>query len=379
MPEEDYYQTLGVGRDATQAEIKKAYRGMALKYHPDRNPGDAQAADRFKKAAEAYEVLGNDETRRRYDLYGKAGLEGVSLHEFTSAEDIFSVFSDFLGGTGFFDDFFGATRARRAARGRNLRVVLDVELREVLSGTEKTITLRRAEPCPQCEGRGAPADGVKACSHCRGYGQVETRQAFFRMRTTCPRCGGRGTVIAKPCPACAGAGRLDKEAAISVKVPAGVESGTRLRVRGEGESLPGGPPGDLYCDIYVREHPVFARSGPDLLCEVPISYSTAALGGIVLVPSLEGEACELSIPRSTQSGELLRVRGLGLPDMQAGGRGDLLARAIVETPQKLTPRQEELLRELAEIENVNVSERRKSFLDRIKDYLYAEGKAGQKK
>lgn len=373
MAEPDYYEALGVGRDASQADIKRAYRKMALNCHPDRNPGDAEAADKFKLAAEAYEVLGNEETRHRYDVYGKAGLAGVPLHEFTSVDDILGVFSDFLGGAGFFDEFLGTARTRRATMGRNLRVALEVDLSDVLAGAEKTISLRRAQVCSQCGGRGAPEDGMRTCAQCRGHGQVETRQAFFRMRTTCPRCGGRGTIITKPCAACEGAGRVDHDVEVTVRIPPGVQSGMRLRVRGEGEPSPTGPPGDLYCDIYVREHPVFERQGPDLVCEVPISYPTAALGGTVQVPTLEGEAFDLVVPGGTQSGEILRVREQGLPELQRKERGDLLARVVIETPQRLTPRQEELLRELAEIQNVNVSERRKSFLAKIRDYVYGPG------
>lgn len=373
MAEADYYELLGLNRDASAAEIKRAYRRMALKYHPDRNPGDREAAEKFKQAAEAYEVLGNEETRRRYDVYGRAGLAGVPLHEFSSVEDILGVFSDFLGGTGFFDEFFGATRTRGPAKGRNLRVALAVDLREVLTGAEKTITLKRAEVCELCRGKGAPEDGIKTCPQCRGHGQVESRQAFFRVRTTCPRCGGRGSVITRPCSQCGGNGHVEKSAQVTIKIPAGIESGTRLRVRGEGEPSPAGLPGDLYCDVFVEDHPVFQRSGADLLCEVPISYPTAALGGTVPVPTLQGEACELVVPAGTQSGEVLRLRGLGLPDMHGRGRGDLLERVFIETPQTLTPRQEELLCELAQIENVNVPERRKSFLTKIRDYLYGQG------
>ncbi|MHC5033895.1 MAG: molecular chaperone DnaJ [Planctomycetota bacterium] len=379
MADRDYYEVLGVGRDASLADIKKAYRQMALKYHPDRNRDDPNAAEQFKAAAEAYEVLGNEETRRRYDMYGKAGLEGVPLHEFASVEDILSVFSDFFGGAGIFDEFFGRRRAQQAARGRDLRVTLEIGLRDVLAGTEKSIALSRADICETCGGRGAPEDGIRTCSQCRGHGQVESRQAFFRMRTTCPRCRGKGTVIVNPCGECEGTGRRRKDVEVTVQIPPGIESGTRLRVRGEGEPSPDGPSGDLYCDVFVRENPVFERRGVDLLCEVPIGYPLAALGGNVEVPMLEGNTCELAIPQGTQSGDILRMRGLGLPHMGRKGRGDLLAHVVIETPRRLTPRQEELLRELAEIEAVHVSEKRKGFLDRIKDYIYGgegEGEDG---
>jgi len=371
MADLDYYEVLGVSRDATQDQIKKAYRRLALKYHPDRNPDDPDAAAKFKEAAEAYEVLSDEEKRRRYDRYGKAGLQGAGLHEWSSVEEIFSTFSDIFGGAGgsIFDEFFGR-RGARTPRARSLRVSLEITLEEVLAGTEKTLNLRRAEVCPDCAGRGAPERGFRTCSTCNGYGELESRQGFFTMRRTCPRCGGSGTVIVEPCGTCQGRGRVEKDVEVTVQIRPGIESGTRLRVRGAGEQAPGAAAGDLFCDVFVKEHPVFQRSGPDLYCEVPIGYATAALGGQVEVPTLEGGTCELAVPRGTQSGELLRMRGLGLPDMRTGVRGDLVARVVIETPQKLTPRQEELLRELAQIEHVNVSERRKGFLDKVKEYLY---------
>ncbi len=372
MSDRDYYEVLGVSRDASAAEIKKAYRRMAMECHPDRNPGEPAAARRFKEAAEAYEVLGNPETRERYDRYGKAGLRGVPLHEFSSVDDILSVFNDFFGGGEVFGDLFGQRRRRRPAGGRNLRIALEVDLRDVLTGAQKTVALSRAEFCERCQGSGAREGGVRTCSQCRGYGQVESRQGFFRVRRTCARCGGTGTVIADPCPECGGSGRRQQEVEVTIEVPAGIESGTRLRIRGEGEPAPGGPRGDLYCDVFVREHPVFQRNGPDLLCEVPITYPVAALGGTVEVPTIEGDAYELAVPAGTQSGEVLRLRRMGLADLRRGGRGDMLVRVGIETPRKLTQRQKELLRELAEIENVNVSEQRKSFLAKLKEYIYGE-------
>jgi molecular chaperone DnaJ len=372
MADQDYYQILGVDRAASQADIKKAYRKMALKYHPDRNKDDPDAAEKFKDAAEAYEVLGNPETRDRYDRFGRDGLRGVPLHEFTNVEDIFGAFSEFFGGGGLFDGLFGGARARQAARGRNLRVSLEIDLTDVLEGAERTITLTRQELCETCAGTGAKEDGVRTCSYCRGHGEVESRQAFFRMRTTCPRCAGRGTVIADPCTDCNGTGRRQKHVDVVVRVPTGIESGTRLRVRGEGEPVRSGARGDLYCDVYVRDHPVFERSGANLYCEVPIGYATAALGGEVRVPALEGGTHDLKVPRGTQSGDLLRVRGAGVPEMGGSARGDLVVRVAIETPQKLTPRQEELLRELAEIEQENVSERRKGFLEKLRECIYGE-------
>jgi len=368
MVEQDYYEVLGVSRDATQEQIKSAYRKIALKYHPDRNPGNSEAAERFKAAAEAYEVLGDEEMRRRYDLYGKAGLKEAGVRTFTSFDDIFSAFGDIFGDS-VFAEFFG--RPMRPERGRNLRVQLSLELEEVATGTEKTITLRRLERCETCGGSGCRSGTRPAtCPYCRGYGEVESRQAFFRMRTTCPRCHGAGTIITDPCPECEGAGRSERQVDVTVSIPAGIESQTRMRVRGQGEAGPGGQRGDLYCDIFVREHDIFERNGADLLCEVPISYSTAVLGGTVQVPTIHGKTEDIKIPNGTRSGEILRCKNLGLPYPNGTGRGDLLVRVVVEVPQKLTPRQEELLRELAEIEKAHVSEERKSFLERIKSYLY---------
>ena len=367
MADRDYYEILGVARDAPRSEIKKAYRRMALKYHPDRNPDDPQATERFKEAAEAYEVLGNDDTRQRYDRYGRAGLKGAGVRHFSGLEDIFSAFSDIFGGV-LFDEMFGGG-TRRARRGRSLRVTLEIELKDVLTGIEKRIALTRAETCSKCSGQGAAEGGLRTCATCRGYGQLERSGGFAIIRTTCPRCSGTGTVIVEPCPQCRGKGRVHTEVEIPVRVPAGVEHGTRLRIAGEGETVADGPPGDLYCDVFVRDHPVFERNGADLYCEVPITYTVAALGGIVEVPALEGEALELRVERGTQSGEVLRLRGRGVPHARGGGRGDLLVRTLIETPGKLTARQEELLRELAGIEDAHVTERRKGWLDKIKEYL----------
>lgn len=370
MAEEDYYQILGVDRKSSAQQIKRAYRKKAMEYHPDRNPGNREAAEKFKAAAEAYDVLSDQEKRARYDRFGKAGLRGGDVRGFSSFEDIFSAFSDIFGGASIFDDFF-STATGTPRRGRNLRVSLELDLEEVLNETGKTITLRRQESCDRCNGTGCePGTGPTTCSYCHGYGQVETRGGFFSVRTTCPSCHGSGKVIQHPCGGCSGSGRAEREVDIAVRIPAGVESQVRLRLRGEGEAGPGGRRGDLYCDIIVREHPIFRRQGAHLLCEVPIAFSTAALGGKVQVPGLDGKPHELTIPRGTQSGEVLAINGLGLPRPNRSGRGDLLARVVIETPRKLTERQQELLRELAQIERANISEKRQSFLDRIKHYIY---------
>ena len=327
-------------------------------------------------------MLGDEEKRRVYDVYGEAGLTGRGRgpRDFASFDDVFSAFSDIFSGS-IFDEFFAATGRGRARRGRSLRVGLAVSLEEVAGGTTKVVTLRRHERCEKCRGTGCrPGTQPATCSYCRGYGQVESRQGFFAMRTTCPRCQGAGTVISDPCPACRGEGLVEKPVDVEIPIPAGVESGTRIRIRGEGEHGPSGERGDLFCDILVREHELFRRNGAELICELPITYPTAALGGEVEVPTLGGETQVIEVPRGTQSGDMLRLRSRGLPVLRSSARGDLLVEMSVEVPDVLSPRHEELLRELAEVEGASVSARRKSFLDRIRNYVYSmthpEGEQG---
>ena len=371
MDQADYYELLGVSRDASQQEIKRAYRKRALKYHPDRNPHDPTAADKFKRAAHAFDILGDPEKRRLYDTYGEAGLRGAGVRSFTSFEDIFSAFSDIFSGS-IFDEFFATATQRAARRGRSLRVRLEIELEEVARGVTKTVALRRRERCESCRGSGCAAGkGPVTCSYCRGYGQVESRQGFFALRTTCPHCHGSGTLIKDRCPGCGGSGLAEREIEVEIPIPAGIESATRLKVRDEGESGPDGLRGDLYCDVVIREHPIFHRRGADLICELPIAYPTAALGGEAEVPLLGGDTLQVRIPRGTQSGEALRLRGKGLPDPHGRGRGDLLVQVAVEVPRELTPRQEELLRDLAVIERANIPEKRKSFLERLRNYVHS--------
>ena len=375
MPEQDYYDILGVDRDASQEEIKQAYRKLALKYHPDQNPEDPDAERKFKAAAEAYEVLRDPQKRRQYDQYGKSGLGGEAGRGFRDVDDIFSAFSDIFGES-IFDEFFGGRsrgRRQRQPTGRNLRVQVELDLEDVTDQTTQTLNLRRQEVCDECGGDGAQNDsGTRTCSRCGGYGQVENRQGFFVMRTTCPQCKGKGVVIEDPCPKCNGRGTVEKNVEIDVTIPPGVESGTRLKVPGQGEAVPGGRRGDLFCDIIVRQHPLFERDGAHLLCKVPISYPTAALGGDIKVPTIKGETEEIEIPSGTQSGDTVRLRGKGLPYPRGRAQGDLLVTVQVEVPEKITERQEELLRELAEIEKAHVSEKRKSFLERIKNYIYQD-------
>jgi molecular chaperone DnaJ len=373
----DYYESLGVGRDASQEDIKSAYRREALKNHPDRNPGDGDAESRFKEAAEAYEVLSDSAKRQRFDRYGHEGLRSSgNSRGFSSVEDIFSAFGDIFGGGGsVFEDLFGSSGGSRggARRGASLRCEVRLNFDEMAKGTEKTIRLNRAELCEVCSGSGArPGTSPRTCAYCAGRGEIQQSQGFFAIRTTCPRCRGEGKMIEDPCSDCSGHGRVSRTREINVKIPAGIEDGTRIRISGEGEAGDrNGPAGDLYCEVYVSKHPLFERDGMDLVCEVPITFSQAALGAKVMVPGISKQE-ELEINRGTQSGSLFRLRGRGLPDVHGRGQGDLLVRTMVETPKRLNSRQEDLLREFAETEEVSVSPRRKSFFEKVKDLFGQE-------
>ncbi len=375
----DYYTILGVDQDASPKEIKKAYKKMAFEYHPDRNPEDPEAEKKFKKASEAFEVLGDEEKRSMYDRYGEEGLRGINRQDFRSSEDIFDAFRDIFGNGSMFGDFFGQSRGGAAGGGgRNLRVPIEVTLEDVANGAQKTVTLRKRVVCDECDGSGAaPGSEPATCSACNGYGQVERRQGFFSMRSTCPRCGGKGTIIKSPCTICNGSGLMDHASDVHIDIPAGVESGTRLKVPNQGEPDPEtGRTGDLFCDIIVQEHQIFERHGPDLICHLPLPYSLVALGGKTEVPTLNAQTIETTIPKGTQNGDVLRLRGLGLPSLRSRRKGDLLVKVYVEVPRKLTGRQKELLRELSEIEGSNVSQERESFLNRIKEYVKNVAHAG---
>jgi molecular chaperone DnaJ len=364
----DYYEVLGVKRDATTEQIKKAYRQLALKNHPDKNPGDPEAEKRFKEAAEAYEVLSDQAKRQRYDRYGHAGLEGAGVHDFRSAEDIMSAFGDIFGG-GLFGDLFGQRR-RGPRPGQDLLYKLEIELVESARGVTKTIDVTRQEYCVECRGSGARKGTVATtCNYCGGQGQVVQSRGFFQVATTCPACGGEGVRVTDPCPACRGSGRTTQVAHLKVDVPPGVEGGMWLQLRGQGDpGDPGAPRGNLRIQVLVRKHPFFERSRNDLICQVPISFPQAALGAEIEVPTLDGPD-RLVVPKGTQSGEVLRIKGRGMPDISGRGRGDELIEVVVETPRHLSPRQEELLRELAEIEHEDVSPRRKSFFEKLRDYF----------
>jgi molecular chaperone DnaJ len=367
----DYYEVLGVAKDASADDIKRAYRRLALKYHPDRSPNDAEAEKKFKESAEAYEVLGDPDKRSKYDRFGHQGLSDTGFHEFTNAEDIFEAFGDIFGG-GMFGDLFGR-RARRGPRaGRDLRVQFELDLLEAARGCSKTFDITRLELCATCRGSGAKAGSQPVtCSYCGGRGQVLQSQGFFRISQTCPGCQGRGTQIKDPCTDCSG-GRVKAKRTLQVEIPAGVDTGMRVRLRGEGEPGDNGAPrGDLYCYISVREHPLFHREGANLICQVPITFSQAALGADVDVPGLAGKQ-RLSVPRGTQSGEVFRLRGQGMPDPNGRAKGDLVVQVVIETPKKLTKRQEELLREFAETEQAHVTPQRKSFFDQLRNFFTAE-------
>ncbi|WAC07478.1 MAG: molecular chaperone DnaJ [Thermodesulfobacteriota bacterium] len=360
MTKRDYYEVLGVPKDAGEADIKKAYRQLALQHHPDRNPGDKEAEEKFKEAAEAYEVLRDSEKRSLYDRFGYEGLRGTGFTGFTGFEDIFSSFGSI------FEEFFGfgtRTRSRNATHaGADLRYDLRISFLEAAFGVEKEVEIEKRQICASCKGTGsAPGTRPEICPTCRGRGQVMHSQGFFSISTTCPQCHGETTVIKNPCSHCRGAGKVRKNKKVIVKVPAGVETGTRLRLSGEGEDgVRGGSSGDLYVVIFVQEHEFFERKGYDISCQIPISFPQAALGAEIEVPTLEGST-KIFIPQGTQSGEVFRLKDLGIPFVRGGGRGDQYVQIVVKTPANLSEQQEGLLREFAKISGENVSPEKKKF------------------
>ncbi len=372
----DYYEVLGVERGAAEADIKKAYRKLALKFHPDRNEGDAKAAEKFKEVAEAYEVLSDEGKRRIYDQHGHDGLKGRGFSG--GGVDPRDIFEQFFGGAAgggggglgdLFEGFFGGGAGRGGPRqGSHLRVGVRIPLKEAWAGTERTIALERHEHCGECAGSGA-AKGTspETCATCHGRGRVQRSQGFFMMQTACPTCRGAGRTIKTPCRECRGSGHVPQTRDIKVRIPRGVRAGSQLRIAGEGEpGERGAPRGDLFVVVDVEEHPLFVRDEDDLLCEIPIGYSQAALGAEIDVPTLAGRAA-LKIPAGTPSGKVFRLRGQGMPSVHGHGSGDLLARVTVEVPRKLTARQRELLEELAQIEGESATSSRRSFLDKVKD------------
>ncbi|QDU68079.1 molecular chaperone DnaJ [Engelhardtia mirabilis] len=371
----DYYEVLGIERNAGADDIKRAYRKLAMQYHPDRNPDDPDAERKFKEAAEAYDILGDAQKRGQYDQFGHAAFSGGAAggQRFSNLEDIFDAFGDIFGGGGgggFFGDLFGGGRRRQRGprRGRDLKIVLEMTLEEIDSGVERTISLKRHEHCDSCNGNGGK-DGAAptTCPTCAGAGRVQRTQGFFAVQTACPTCQGRGQAISDPCTVCSGSGRKTVESEVVIQVPAGIEDGMRIRVSGAGDTGdPGAPRGDLYCIVREAEHAVFQRGGADLITEIPFGFSQLALGDRVEIPTLRGKA-DMNIPAGTQPGRVFRMRGQGLPHLEGSGRGDQLVRVFVEVPKKLTDRQKDLLREFAEIEGESTGSR--TILERITDYF----------
>ena len=383
MEKRCYYEMLGVTRESTSVEIKKAYRKMAVQHHPDKNPDDPDAEEKFKEIGEAYEVLSDDDKRAAYDRYGHAAFSqgtGPSARGAGGFHDPMDIFREVFGGGGggsIFEEIFGAgggggRRQRGMKRpGSDLRYDLPITLEEAAFGTEKELELEKFSSCESCSGSGAAGGkgDVRACPTCGGAGQVVTTRGFFQVQQTCPACAGSGETIANPCPSCEGEGRLQQTSRIKLKIPAGISEGSRLRSSGNGDSgLRGGPAGDLYVVIHIREHDVFERDHEDLYCEVPIPFSMAALGGDLVVPTLEGKA-SIKVPAGTQTDTAFRLRGKGMPDLGTGNKGDLLVNVQVEVPTKLSREQEEKLREFAESIGEENSPMRESFIEKAKRFF----------
>jgi len=372
MPKRDYYEVLGVSRTASDDEIKKAFKKLAMKHHPDRNQGDKAAEEKFKEAKEAYDVLSDAGKRSAYDQYGHAGVDpsmgGAGAGQYRDFADAFSdIFGDIFGG--------GAGRGGRSHvyRGADLRYNLEITLEEAARGTETKIRVPVLAECEHCHGTGAkPGTEPATCPTCGGHGQVRMQQGFFSIQQTCPRCHGSGRVIADPCTHCHGEGRVKKHKTLSVRIPAGVDEGDRIRLSGEGEAgINGGPPGDLYVQIHLKAHAVFQRDHNDLHCELPISFATAALGGEIDIPTLDGHAT-IKIPAETQTGKVFRLRGKGIKGVRSDHYGDLLAHVVVETPVNLTERQKELLREFDACCSGHEGKhnpRAKGFMDKVKAFF----------
>jgi molecular chaperone DnaJ len=377
MSKRDYYQVLDVPRTATEADLKKAYRRLAMKYHPDRNPGDHEAEERFKEAKEAYEVLSDAQKRAAYDQFGHAGVD--PSRGGGPGGNPGDVFGDIFGEV--FGDIFGGGRrgggGRQVFRGADLRYELELDLEQAVFGHSAEVDITTLGECETCTGTGAAKGSTsKRCDTCGGVGQVRTQQGFFTVQQTCPRCKGRGQIIEKPCDSCFGQGRVRRTKTLQVKVPPGVDSGDRIRLQGEGEAgRNGGPPGDLYVEIAVREHEIFERDGAHLSCEVPICFTTAALGGDVEVPTLDGHA-KIKIPSETQSGRVFRLREKGVRPVRGGQTGDLFCRVVVETPVNLSGEQKELLRRFEETLRKDPKKhnpREESWLSGVKKFFESIG------
>ena len=374
MAKRDYYEVLGVSKGASADEVKKAYRKCAKEFHPDRNKDNPDAESKFKEANEAYEVLKDADKKAAYDRYGHAAFEGGmgggrgpqgGQGDFASAfSDVFEdLFGDFMGGGG------GRSGQGRAARGSDLRYNMRIKLEDAFAGDKKTITVPTSVACSSCSGSGAEGGAEpQTCPTCSGMGKVRAQQGFFTVERTCPTCSGMGQIIKNPCKSCGGAGREQKEKTLGVNVPAGVETGTRIRLAGEGEAgMRGGPTGDLYIFIEVEDHPLFQRDGVDLFCQVPVSMSTAAIGGDVEVPTIDGGRSRVKVPEGSQSGRQMRLRGKGMPALRGGGTGDMFIELAVETPVNLTSKQKELLREFEKLSEEN-NPQLSNFFSKVKKF-----------
>jgi molecular chaperone DnaJ len=376
MSKRDYYEVLGINKDASDEEIKKAYRKLAMKHHPDRNPDNPKAEEHFKEAKEAYETLSDGQKRAAYDQYGHAAFEAGGM----GGGSPFGAGGAGAGGFDFgdiFGDIFGGARGGNGRnsphRGSDLRYNLEVTLEEAARGAQKQIRIPTMDECETCKGSGAkPGTSASTCQTCAGHGQVRMQQGFFSIQQTCPRCHGSGKQISSPCTACHGAGKVKQHKTLEIKIPAGIDTGMRLRHSGHGEAgSNGAPSGDLYVEIHIRPHNVFQREGDDLHCEMPISFATAALGGEIEIPTLDSKA-SIKIPAETQSGKIFRLRGKGIKGMRTGTFGDLNCHVVVETPSKLTDRQKELLHEFEQIsqqDSARHSPRAQSFLDKVKAFF----------
>jgi molecular chaperone DnaJ len=374
----DYYEILGVAKTSSGEEIKRAYRRLAMKYHPDRNDGDGkqEAEIRFKECAEAYEVLSDDSKRARYDQYGHQGVQGA--HDFSHMDvgDIFSMFNDIFGGAfgGRGGAGGGVGGGRASHRGFDLETQVELTLQEVASGAERTIEFEKQDRCEKCSGTGAkPGTSPVVCPQCGGQGRI-AQQGFggmFRMVTTCPNCRGRGTIVRDHCPSCGGSGRQLKKQVVTVRIPAGVHEGQAVRIAGQGEAGEGGsPPGDLHCYITVKAHPIFTRHNNDLVCQIPVSFTQAALGATIDVPTLKGTD-KLDLPAGTQHGEVFKLKGKGLPDIRTYRAGDEIVQILIEIPKKLTDKQKQLLKEFAASEghSIDTMPQKKSFMEKLKDKI----------
>ncbi|OAT26084.1 molecular chaperone DnaJ [Proteus myxofaciens] len=374
MAKRDFYEVLGISKTADEKEIKRAYKRLAMKYHPDRNQGDKDSEIKFKEVKEAYEVLSDSQKRAAYDQYGHAAFEqggfgGQGGGGGFGGADFGDIFGDVFG-----DIFGGGRRQQRAARGSDLQYNMDLTLEEAVRGVSKEIRIPTLETCDKCHGSGAKeGTSAETCSTCHGAGQVHLRQGFFTVQQPCPTCHGRGKVIKEPCSKCHGDGRVERYKTLSVKIPAGVDTGDRIRLSGEGEAGENGAPaGDLYVQVHVRQHHIFERDGNDLYCEVPINFAVAALGGEIEVPTLDGRV-KLKIPAETQTGKMFRMKGKGVKSVRTSGIGDLMCRVVVETPVKLNEKQKELMQQLGESFGGQSGEkntpRSKSFLDGVKKFF----------